>query len=51
VFMPGFKRLKSGSSLLRSGSGRTREPSTVDAPNDPNAAPPPAAQGSSMKGT
>jgi hypothetical protein len=35
VFLPGFKRTKSGSALLRGGSSnrpRTGEPSTVDAP-------------------
>ncbi len=33
VFMPGFTRLKPGSSLIRGGSSsRTREPSTVDVP-------------------
>ena len=32
VFMPGFTRLKSNSSLIRSGAGRAREPTTVDAP-------------------
>jgi hypothetical protein len=33
VFMPGFTRLKSNSSLIRSGgSGTRREPSTIDAP-------------------
>jgi hypothetical protein len=31
VFLPGFTRLKAGSSLVR-GGGRPREPSTVDAP-------------------
>jgi hypothetical protein len=31
VFMPGFTRMKSGSSLVRTGGGRPREPSTVDA--------------------
>jgi hypothetical protein len=46
VFLPGFKRLKPGSSLLRGSSKRLREPSTVD---EPAAAPPPA-QGSSLKG-
>jgi hypothetical protein len=46
VFLPGFKRLKPGSSLLRGSSNRLREPSTVD---EPAAAPPPA-QGSSLKG-
>ncbi len=49
VFMPGFKRIKPGSSLVRGGSNRSREPSTVDAPNS-GSAPPPAVQGSSMKG-
>jgi hypothetical protein len=39
VFMPGFTRLKSGSSLIRSGSrNRPRgEPSTVDEPQQPPA--------------
>jgi hypothetical protein len=33
VFMPGFKRLKGDSSLIRTGSsGNRREPSTIDAP-------------------
>lgn len=32
VFMPGFKRAKPGSSLVRTTSLRPREPSTVDAP-------------------
>jgi hypothetical protein len=32
VFMPGFTRLKSNSSLIRSGAGRSREPTTVDSP-------------------
>jgi hypothetical protein len=33
VFLPGFTRVKTGSSLLRPGSGnRPREPSTVDEP-------------------
>jgi hypothetical protein len=35
VFLPGFKRVKTGSSLMRGGSGRpqpAREPSTIDAP-------------------
>ncbi len=33
VFMPGFTRLKQGSSLIRGGSSnRPREPSTIDAP-------------------
>jgi hypothetical protein len=31
VFMPGFTRMKSGSSLIRTGAVRPREPSTVDA--------------------
>jgi hypothetical protein len=36
VFLPGFTRLKPGSSLIRGGSGsRPREPSTVDAPAAP----------------
>ncbi len=40
VFMPGFKRLKPGSSLVRSGAvGRTRDASTVDAPASPGSAP------------
>jgi hypothetical protein len=44
VFMPGFTRLKPGSSLIRAGSSnRPREPSTVDGP-------PAAAEGSSNKG-
>jgi hypothetical protein len=30
VFMPGFKRVKQGSSLVRGGSNQAREPSTVD---------------------
>jgi len=47
VFLPGFKRLKPGSSLVR--SGRPREPSTVDAPAASSAS---AGQGSSQrKGT
>lgn len=33
VFLPGFSRAKSGSSLSRDGSSLTREPSTVDAPS------------------
>ena len=33
VFLPGFSRLKAGSSLVRDGShARPREPSTIDAP-------------------
>ncbi len=44
VFMPGFKRLKPGSSLVR--TSRPRDPSTVDAPTSS----PPQPQGSSMKG-
>jgi hypothetical protein len=36
VFMPGFKRVKTGSSLLRPNSlNRHREPSTVDVPRPP----------------
>jgi hypothetical protein len=46
VFLPGFKRLKSGSSLLRGSSHkRNREPSTVDAPNEQ----PPPGSGSSLR--
>jgi hypothetical protein len=44
VFMPGFTRLKAGSSLVRSGAGRSRDPSTIDAPPSSH----PAAQGSSV---
>jgi hypothetical protein len=33
VFMPGFTRLKSNSSLVRSGAGRSPEPTTVDVPS------------------
>ena len=34
VFMPGFTRVKPGSSLLRGSSvKRNREPSTIDAPS------------------
>jgi hypothetical protein len=33
VFMPGFTRLKSNSSLVRSAAARSREPTTVDAPS------------------
>jgi hypothetical protein len=48
VFLPGFKRLKPGSSLSRGSShNRPREPSTVDAPNSP----PPQGQGSSLTGS
>jgi hypothetical protein len=37
VFMPGFSRLKPGSSLVRAGSSnRPREPSTVDVPPVPD---------------
>jgi hypothetical protein len=36
VFMPGFTRLKSNSSLIRSGAARSREPTTVDAPATPS---------------
>ena len=36
VFMPGFTRLKSNSSLVRAGTGRPREPTTVDAPATPS---------------
>ena len=43
VFMPGFTRMQSNSSLLRAGQGnRPREPSTVDSP----AAPPAGGSGS-----
>jgi hypothetical protein len=35
VFMPGFTRLKQGSSLIRSGNRPRGEPSTVDAPTAP----------------
>ena len=39
VFMPGFQRLKPGSSLVRSGSGsRPRDASTIDAPANPSSA-------------
>jgi hypothetical protein len=38
VFMPGFTRLKSGSSLVRTAAPpRPREPSTIDAPTVPGA--------------
>ena len=39
VFMPGFTRVKAGSSLIRSSSmqNRPREPSTIDAPTKPSA--------------
>jgi hypothetical protein len=39
VFMPGFTRVKAGSSLIRSSSlqGRPREPSTIDGPTKPSA--------------
>jgi hypothetical protein len=40
VFMPGFQRRKSGSSLLRGGTSRARgEPSTVDAAPPPDEEP------------
>src|SRR5262249_39357120 len=32
IFMPGFTRLKTGSSLIRSGGTRPHEPSTIDEP-------------------
>ena len=33
IFMPGFTRLKTGSSIVRTGSGaRPRDPSTIDQP-------------------
>jgi hypothetical protein len=39
IFMPGFTRLKPGSSLVRAGSSnRPREPSTVDVPPVPESA-------------
>jgi hypothetical protein len=43
VFLPGFKRVKSGSSLLRGSSNRSREPSTVDVPNSNSSPPQPPA--------
>ena len=44
VFLPGFSRIKPGSSLSRGGSSvKTREPSTVDAPAQAAAAKPGAA--------
>jgi hypothetical protein len=42
VFLPGFTRLKTGSSLVR-GVSRPREPSTVDGPAAPENGPPPVA--------
>jgi hypothetical protein len=51
VFMPGFARVKSNSSLIRSGgSGTRREPSTIDAPAPSGSSVTPASQ-SSTKGS
>src|SRR5262249_43485292 len=48
VLMPGFTRLKSGSSLIRSGSSnRPRDPSTIDEPRERLIAHEPGAQASS----
>jgi hypothetical protein len=44
LFMPGFTRLKTGSSLIRSNNDRPRDPSTIDEPPKRSSAIMPEAQ-------
>lgn len=50
IFMPGFSRVSSNSSLVRAGGNRPREASTVDVPPSPSSQPAQASRGSSQLG-